>query len=67
MTSKDESVSKIEEVSVALLIVHDVSELFVCVESALSECESLVAGIVGSDDSLHEQILLFVEDECCSE
>ena len=66
MTSKDDTLSKIEEVSVALLIMHDVSELFICVENAFGEREQLLVVIIGSNDSLYEAIAVCIKDECCS-
>ena len=66
MTSKDKTLCKIKEMSVALLIVHDVSELFVCVESALNECEEMfviVIIIVWVINSLNELIVVCVDDE----
>jgi len=39
MASKDKTFCKIEELSVAFLVLHNVSKLFICVENAFSECE----------------------------
>ena len=67
MTSKDKTLCKIKELSIALLIVHDVSELFICVECALNECEQMfVLVIVWVIDALNELIVVCVEDERCS-
>ena len=69
MTSKDKTLCKIKEMSIALLGVHDVSELFIGVECALNECEwsfVVVIIIMWMIDSLHELIVACVEDERCS-
>ena len=68
MTSKDKTLCKIKELSIAFLIVHDVSELLICVECALNECEELfvVIMMVWTIDSLNELIVVCVEDERCS-
>ena len=67
MTSKDKTLCKIKEMSIALLIVHDVLELFICVECALNECEQMFVIVkVWVIDSLNELIVVCVEDERCS-
>ena len=66
MTSKDKTLCKIEEMSIALLIVHDVSELLISVECSLDECEQLFFIIVERVHTLKKLIFVFVEDERCS-
>ena len=63
MTSKDKTLCKIEEMSIALLIVHDVSELLISVECSLDECEQLFFIIVERVHTLKKLIVVFVEDE----
>ena len=63
MTSKDKTLCKIEEMSIALLIVHDVSELLISVECTLDECEQLFVIIIRLTDALNELIVVCVEDE----
>ena len=52
MTSKDKTLFEIEVMDIALLIIHDVSELFVCVEDAFDESEELFVVVVEGVDSL---------------
>ena len=67
MTSKDKTLSKIEEMNIVFLIIHDMNELFICSKCTFNECEELlVIIIIRRNDILHEQILLYIEDECCS-
>ena len=63
MTSKDKTLCKIEEMSIALLIVHDVCELLISVECTLDECEQLFVVIVERVYTLKKLIVVFVEDE----
>ena len=66
MTSKDKTLNKIEQLRVALLVVHDLIELFICVESALNECKQLLVTTIEVSDLLHELIVFRVEDKRCS-
>ncbi len=63
MTSKDKTLSKIEKLRIACLIMHDVNKLFICLESAFNECKWLLCIVVRINDSLHESIALCIEDE----
>jgi hypothetical protein len=63
MTSKDETVSKIEKLGIVFLIMHDVNELFICIKNALSKCEQWFCIIVRINDSLQEFIAFCIEDE----
>jgi hypothetical protein len=63
MTSKDKTLSKMEELRIDFLIMHDLSELFFCFESAFNECKELLAIIVQINDSLHELIGFCIKDE----
>jgi hypothetical protein len=63
MTSKNKTLSKIEELRIACLIMHDVNELFICIESAFDKREQLLCIVVRINDSLHESIAFCIEDK----
>ncbi len=63
MTSKHKTLSKIEELRIAFLIMHDVNELLFCIESALSKCEQWLCIIIRINDSLDQLIAFCIEDE----
>ncbi len=66
MTSKNKTLSKIEELRIAFLIVHDFDEFLICIEDTFSKCEQLVMIIVEVNNSLHESVAFIIKIEGCS-